>query len=102
MGEKEITNHFDGLEVRQHSDFHGIDPEVPEGKQLALQSLLGQDMRMIVSAIALRRDGRNRNGNLAAKIVTCLQVCKYSRSPRAVGSSDDQQTGHFGLTDGRR
>ena len=54
---------------------------------------------MIVPAIALSRDRRKGKGNIAAKIVRCFQVRKNTCSPRAVGSSDYQKTGHFGLTD---
>ena len=40
MIEKEITNHFDGLQIRQHSDLHGINFTILHGEQLTLQSLL--------------------------------------------------------------
>ena len=81
MIEQEIPNHFDGLQIRQHSDLHGINFTILHGEQLTLQSLPGQDMGMIVPAIALSRDRRKGKGNIAAKIVRCFQVRKTPAPP---------------------
>ena len=102
MIDKEIANHLDGLEVGQHPDLHGIDPEVPESEQLALQSMLGQYVRMVMLAGVLSGHCGYRDGNLTTKVMTRFHVRKYTRSSRAVGTSYYKYTGHSLLIDRRR